>query len=108
MTTASRPNISIIFQNSAMTWAADHRRHHKHVDADRDPYNAGGGFWHAHVGWVLRKTSPAIELHPVPALARRPLVRWQHRHYALIGVSVGGLAPLLLGWAFGDPSAPLR
>jgi stearoyl-CoA desaturase (delta-9 desaturase) len=91
------------FQNSAMTWAADHRRHHKHVDTDRDPYNAREGFWHSHIGWVLRQTRPAVDLNPVPDLARRPLVRWQHRHYVLIGVITGGLVPMLLGWAFGDP-----
>jgi stearoyl-CoA desaturase (Delta-9 desaturase) len=33
------------FQNSALHWAADHRLHHKHVDTDMDPYNAGRGFW---------------------------------------------------------------
>jgi stearoyl-CoA desaturase (delta-9 desaturase) len=91
------------FQNSAMTWAADHRRHHKFVDTDRDPYNARGGFWHSHIGWVLRKTKPATELYPVPDLARRPLVRWQHKYHVLIGVITGGLVPMLLGWAFGDP-----
>lgn len=91
------------FQNSARTWAADHRRHHKYVDTDRDPYNARGGFWHSHIGWVLRQTKPAAELNPVPDLDRRPLVRWQDRYYVLIGVCTGGLVPLLIGWAFGDP-----
>jgi stearoyl-CoA desaturase (delta-9 desaturase) len=39
----------------------------------------------------------------VPDLARRRLLIWQHRHYPVIGGVVGFLAPLLLGWAFGDP-----
>lgn len=91
------------FQNSALTWSADHRRHHKYVDTDRDPYNATRGFWYSHIGWVLQKTRPAVELHPVPDLARMPLVRWQHRYHPVIGGLVGFVAPTLLGWAFGDP-----
>jgi stearoyl-CoA desaturase (delta-9 desaturase) len=91
------------FQNSALNWSAEHRRHHKYVDGERDPYNARRGFWYSHIGWVLEKTAPAMELTPVPDLERMRLVRWQHRHYPAIGGAVGFLAPLLLGWAFGDP-----
>ena len=28
-------------QNSALNWAADHRMHHRFVDTEKDPYNAG-------------------------------------------------------------------
>ena len=91
------------FQNSVLAWSADHRRHHKFVDTDRDPYNAKRGFWHSHIGWVLQKTRPAVELHPVPDLARMALVRWQHRYYPVIGGVVGFVIPWLLGWSFGDP-----
>jgi stearoyl-CoA desaturase (delta-9 desaturase) len=91
------------FQNSAATWSADHRRHHKYVDTDRDPYDARRGFWYSHIGWVLEKGPPAIELYPVRDLARMPLVAWQHRHHFVIGTVVGFLTPLALGWAFGDP-----
>ena len=27
------------FENSVLMWASDHRRHHKHVDHDEDPYD---------------------------------------------------------------------
>src|SRR5258708_31534346 len=41
-------------QNSALTWASDHRRHHAHTDGDDDPYNARQGLWWSHIGWVFR------------------------------------------------------
>jgi len=91
------------FQNSALAWAADHRRHHAHTDSDLDPYNARRGFWYAHIGWVLRKADPTIKQVPVVDLERDPLVAWQHRHFALIGIAVGLVLPTLLGLAFGDP-----
>lgn len=91
------------FQNSALNWAADHRRHHKRVDTDGDPYNAKKGFWYAHIGWILRKTRPATELTPVPDLDRDRLVQWQHRNYTYIGGVFGFVLPLLIGWMLGDP-----
>jgi stearoyl-CoA desaturase (delta-9 desaturase) len=91
------------FQNSALTWSADHRRHHKRTDTDLDPYNAQRGFWYAHMGWVLRKPEPGIATTPVPDLESDPLVAWQHRHFGWIGIVAGLLVPTLLGLAFGDP-----
>jgi stearoyl-CoA desaturase (delta-9 desaturase) len=90
------------FQNSAITWAADHRRHHKQVDTDDDPYNARRGFWYAHIGWVLHKTEPAHVLQPVPDLERDFMTRWQHKLYPIIGTIVGFVFPTLIGWAAGD------
>jgi stearoyl-CoA desaturase (delta-9 desaturase) len=90
------------FQNSAISWAADHRRHHKQVDTDDDPYNARRGFWYAHIGWVLHKTEPAHEVYPVPDLWRDFLIRWQHKVYPIIGTVVGFGLPTLIGWLLGD------
>ena len=33
------------FENSVLMWASEHRRHHKHVDHDDDPYNISKGFF---------------------------------------------------------------
>ena len=42
-------------QNDCLTWAADHRRHHLHVDDnEKDPYSANKGFWYAHFEWMIR------------------------------------------------------
>jgi stearoyl-CoA desaturase (Delta-9 desaturase) len=91
------------FQNSAIAWAADHRRHHARTDTALDPYSAKEGFWYSHIGWVLRKADPDIEQAPVVDLERDRLIAWQHRRYPLIGVVTGILLPVLLGFCFGDP-----
>jgi stearoyl-CoA desaturase (delta-9 desaturase) len=33
------------FENSVLMWASDHRRHHKYVDHDEDPYDISRGFF---------------------------------------------------------------
>lgn len=91
------------FQNSAIKWSSDHRRHHSRVDTDLDPYNVREGFWYAHIGWVLRQSDPGIVPTPVKDLQRDPLCVWQARHYPLIGAVVGLVVPTLMGFAFGDP-----
>src|SRR5512140_423125 len=46
------------FENSALCWAADHRRHHKFSDQEEDPYDISKGFFHAHIGWILFRYAP--------------------------------------------------
>ena len=43
------------FQNSALKWCTDHRRHHTFCEKDEDPYNIKEGFFWAHMGWVMVK-----------------------------------------------------
>jgi stearoyl-CoA desaturase (Delta-9 desaturase) len=95
------------FEHSALSWAADHRRHHKFVDQDDDPYDITKGFFHAHIGWLLFKLRPEASLDYVNDLQRDPLVRWQHRHYLAIALSAGFLLPTLLGFLWGGASAAL-
>jgi stearoyl-CoA desaturase (delta-9 desaturase) len=90
------------FQNSVIAWAGDHRRHHGRTDSDLDPYDARRGFWHAHIGWVLRKADTSIKPMPVLDLERDPLIAWQHRRYAWIGIASGIVLPVLMGLCFGD------
>ncbi len=40
------------FENSALWWSSEHRKHHKHVDTDDDPYDITKGFFWAHMGWL--------------------------------------------------------
>jgi stearoyl-CoA desaturase (delta-9 desaturase) len=92
---------SAAVQNSALKWASDHRRHHRRVDTDDDPYNIRRGFWWAHIGWVLIK-SPS-DTSCVGDLERDPLVRIQHRFYIPLAVLAGFALPFAVGWLFGDP-----
>ncbi|WP_447978327.1 acyl-CoA desaturase [Candidatus Nitrospira bockiana] len=82
-------------ENSALKWAADHRRHHAQCDRDQDPYNAQRGFWYSHCGWVFYR-DPHVNDKYLVTLRQDPVVLWQHRFYLPIVLS--GLAlPFLLG-----------
>lgn len=91
------------FQNSALEWAVDHRLHHARVDTDEDPYSIRQGFWYAHVGWILRRSDPAISRPGANDLRTDGLVRWQARFFLPIAVFMSFLLPLGLGFVFGDP-----
>jgi stearoyl-CoA desaturase (delta-9 desaturase) len=88
------------FENSVLEWTSDHRRHHKHVDHDEDPYNIQKGFFHAHMGWILFKLNAEPPLDNVPDLERDPLVRWQHRYVHVLAVLVGFVLPTVAGFLY--------
>ena len=88
------------FESSVLEWASDHRRHHKHVDHDDDPYDITKGFFHAHMGWMLFKLKPVPPLDNVPDLQKDALVMWQHRHWPAIAGVIGFALPALIGWAY--------
>ncbi|MCX6945428.1 MAG: fatty acid desaturase [Verrucomicrobiota bacterium] len=89
------------FENSALAWVSDHRRHHKNVDSDDDPYDITKGFWHAHIGWILFRLDPEPPWDNVADLRKDPLVMLQERFYVPIAVGVGFVIPSLLGYLHG-------
>ncbi len=91
-------------QNSILIWAARHRVHHRWVDdVERDPHSIKTGFWHAHIGWMLRAwPTSEIDYDQVRDLERDPIVMWQHRHYWPLTWFMNLGLPLLLGWLVGD------
>lgn len=90
-------------EGSALKWCSDHRRHHKNVDTDEDPYNINKGFFHAHMGWVFLKDDPRYVDQKAPDLKADALVAWQDRNVFPIAIYVGFLLPTLIGLAFGSP-----
>ena len=42
-------------QNKILNWCSDHRRHHRKLDTKEDPYSITEGFFHAHIGWIMKK-----------------------------------------------------
>jgi stearoyl-CoA desaturase (Delta-9 desaturase) len=87
-------------ENTVLSWAADHRVHHSHVDSERDPYNATRGFFWSHIGWIFFKEQrPSRTV--VRDLAEDPLVLWQERWYIPIGLAVAFGIPLAVGLATG-------
>jgi stearoyl-CoA desaturase (delta-9 desaturase) len=83
------------FENSVIAWSAGHRYHHKNVDTDEDPYNAGRGFWFSHWLWIMIKGAKHEDYDNVPDLWKDPILRWQHRHF--LGAAIGTNAVLILG-----------
>jgi stearoyl-CoA desaturase (delta-9 desaturase) len=90
-------------QGSAMKWSADHRRHHKFVDKEEDPYRIGRGFFYAHMGWVFYKDDPKyLENKPADLKADKWIV-WQDKYNFPIAIIVGFLLPTLIGLSLGAP-----
>ena len=91
-------------QNSIYVWAARHRIHHRYVDdVERDPHSIKSGFWHAHIGWMLRAwPTSEIDFSQVRDLERDPIVMWQHRNYWSLVWTMNLGIPLVLGWMTGD------
>jgi stearoyl-CoA desaturase (delta-9 desaturase) len=44
---------SMAVEGSAISWAANHRKHHALADQEGDPHSPADGFFHAHVGWLF-------------------------------------------------------
>jgi len=95
------------FENSALDWCSDHRKHHKHVDHDDDPYDISKGFMWAHIGWLLFKLSPELPMDNVNDLRRDKLVMWQYRWCIPLAFIVGFGGPALLGLLWGGPAGAL-
>lgn len=89
------------WQNSVVEWCSDHRRHHRLVDTDGDPYNAQRGFWWSHIGWVMVEKQ-VNDFSNVGDLLRDPICKWQHDHYYKITIPFNLGVPILLGLIFGD------
>jgi len=86
------------FENSVLMWASEHRRHHKHVDHDEDPYCIAKGFFFAHIGWLLFKLDAKESYDNVLDLTKDKLVCWQDRHVQSIAVLISFVFPTILGF----------
>lgn len=95
------------FEGSALAWSADHRRHHKFVDHDDDPYDISKGFFHAHIGWLLFRRGPDTPLTWVRDLQKDRLAWWQHEYYVPLALGVGFALPAAIGWIVGGPVVAL-
>ncbi len=95
------------FENSALMWSSEHRRHHKHVDHEDDPYDISKGFFWAHIGWLLVKLKPQPPFDNVVDLSKDPLVMWQHRHIQLLAVIMSFGFPAAIGALWNGGSGAL-
>ena len=93
------------FENSALWWSSEHRKHHKHVDTDDDPYDISKGFFWAHIGWLMFKLKPVPPLDNVKDLRKDKLVMIQHKWVHLISFVVSFGVPTLIGYFYAVYSA---
>lgn len=90
------------FQGSVLKWATDHRRHHRYVDTDKDPYNINQGFWYAHIGWLLVEDDPNFKDRFAADLLNDKLVFLQHEYYLFVAFGMGVIFPTLIGYWLGS------
>lgn len=66
-------------------------------------YNAKEGLYFSHMGWIFHKpVYPRMALVDRKDLDADPVVRFQHRHYLPLTLSLGLVLPTIIGWTYGD------
>lgn len=90
------------WEASAWRWTMDHHKHHRYVDTPRDPYNINQGFWHAHMGWLLREREYDHASPLGVEYGKDPLVRFQHKHYYSLAIFFAFVLPAGIAALWGD------
>ncbi len=71
-------------QKGVLWWSSNHRHHHKYSDRPEDIHSPlQGGFWWAHMGWILSPDYERTDLSRVPDLAKYPELVWLDRNQFL-------------------------
>lgn len=100
---------SMAVEGPLIMWVSVHRRHHQHTDAEGDPHSPHarpteggtgfraflGGLWHAHVGWMFKKTAPNLQRY-VPDLYKDPVAKFISDTF-VVWVVIGLAIPAVLG-----------
>lgn len=100
---------SMAVQGPAISWVADHRKHHAHTDEEGDPHSPhvghdGGvsgvlaGLWHAHSGWLMSTQGRADWKRYAPDLYEDRGMRAISRHFVLL-VLASLAIPAVAGYA---------
>tara|TARA_S200000501_G_scaffold180406_1_gene169835 strand:- start:5138 stop:6247 length:1110 start_codon:yes stop_codon:yes gene_type:complete len=92
---------SMALQNTIIKWCSDHRRHHKKLDTIEDPYSITKGFFHAHIGWIFKKSDYNIK--NVSDLMKKSAVKFQNKYYWSVALFLSFGLPLLIGLLYGRP-----
>jgi stearoyl-CoA desaturase (delta-9 desaturase) len=90
------------FQNSALSWSADHRAHHADTDGSGDPHPVTRGAWFAHVGWLFRRRQASADVTLLSDLWAVRSIRLQHRYYPAVAVGIGLVSPAIIAAQWGD------
>ena len=88
-------------ENTIVKWCSDHRRHHRKLDTDDDPYSITKGFFHAHIGWIVKKDEYRVS--GVSDLQSKPAVVFQEKYYLYMAVFASFILPTLIGALYDRP-----
>jgi stearoyl-CoA desaturase (delta-9 desaturase) len=87
-------------QRGPLWWAAVHRHHHKHSDAEGDVHSPGlSGFWWAHIGWMTSSKNFPTNYRAIADFAKYPELVFLNRFDlivpAIFGAALWGAGALL-------------
>ena len=95
---------SLAFENTILKWVSDHRKHHNLSDTKDDPYSITEGFWHAHIGWIIKNTpEEQSKIKSVRDLESKSAIKFQNKYYFHIAIIVGFILPLIVGLTYNRP-----
>jgi stearoyl-CoA desaturase (delta-9 desaturase) len=94
---------STAVEGTALTWAANHLKHHSLADKEGDPHSPVDGLFHAHLGWLFTEDDADPKVY-CRHLLKDPVVVFVHRTFfvwvilsLLIPFAIGGWTGLLWG-----------
>ncbi len=91
------------FQNSALSWSADHRAHHADTDGPGDPHSITKGAWWAHMGWLFYRRECSADVSRLTDLYGVRSIRLQNKYYAVLAIGLGLVVPMAIASLWGDP-----
>ena len=94
---------SLALEGGIVAWVANHRCHHAHTDKAGDPHSPLRGFWHSHIGWMLRPPEVSAARYAPDIVGDRDL-RVINTLFPVLTVMTFAL-PFALGWLFGGTLA---
>ena len=99
---------SLALENTILKWASDHRQHHDKAETEDDPYSIKEGFWHAHIGWILKNTpKEKSKIRGVRDLQNKSAIRFQNKYYFYIAIILGFIIPFIIGLSYNRPIGAL-
>jgi stearoyl-CoA desaturase (delta-9 desaturase) len=94
---------SMAVEGTAITWAANHLKHHALADKEGDPHSPVDGLFHAHLGWLFTTDDADPKVYcrhllkdPVVVFVDRTFLLWVALSL-LIPFAIGGWTGLLWG-----------
>ncbi len=88
-------------EGSALTWVANHRKHHMFSDKEGDPHSPHDGAWWSHMLWFMpdfgRKHYETLIERFAPDMAKDPVMRFLH-HFFLPSHVIMGATLFAIGY----------